>query len=99
MTSARLAQVLATLRMSLKGLADVTGYSYAAARSWIAGGARPPGPIAAWLERRAADWRADPPPRKEDGPDRGGRRPTEPPLRPPSPSPRAFGAPSGDIRH
>jgi hypothetical protein len=99
MTPARLAQVLATLRMSLKGLADLTGYSYAAARAWITGSARLPGPIAAWLERRAADWRADPPPRKEDGPDRGGRRSKEPPLRPPPPSPRDPGSVSGAVRH
>lgn len=80
MTATRLAQLLATLRMSLKGLADVTGYSYAAARNWITGDARLPSPIAAWLERRAADWRADPPPRKEDLPSRGGRQPKEPAL-------------------
>jgi hypothetical protein len=85
--------------MSLKGLADLTGYSYAAARNWITGTARLPGPIAAWLERRAADWLADPPPRKENSPGRGGRRPNEPPLRPPPSPPRDPGAASGAVRH
>lgn len=61
MTPARLIEIrTATLGLKTEGLAKLLGYSRGAVRNWEAGKARVPEPIAAWLERRAAD----PPPRR-----------------------------------
>lgn len=62
MTPTRLAEILALLRMTRRGLADLTGYTHGATDQWIAGRAQVPPPVAEWLERRADEWQRDPPP-------------------------------------
>ena len=64
MTPARLAAILALLGMTERGLARHTGYSPGAVRNWTLGKAATPAPVAAWLERREADWLRDPPPQR-----------------------------------
>lgn len=64
MTPDRLSEILALFQLTERGLARVMGYSPGAVRNWVTGKARVPEDVAAWLERRAAQWLADPPPQR-----------------------------------
>lgn len=64
MQPARLSEILVLLRMTERGLGHHVGYTVGAVQNWVAGRARVPADIAAWLERRATEWRSDPPPQR-----------------------------------
>ncbi len=64
MSPPRFLEVLALLGMTERGLARHVGWSPGAVRNWVLGKAAVPQPVAAWLERRAADWAQDPPPKR-----------------------------------
>jgi len=62
MTPDRLRECLALLRWSQRGLADALTMDERQVRRWATGAASIPDQVAAWLERRAAEMAADPPP-------------------------------------
>lgn len=62
MTPARLAECLALLRWSQRGLAAALGRPEATVRQWLAGKVRVPEPVGAWLETLAEAHARNPPP-------------------------------------
>lgn len=65
MTPERFRELRETLRLTERDCARLSGYSAGAVRHWVLGEAQVWPPFAAWLERQAARWLADPPPRRE----------------------------------
>jgi len=65
MTPDRLRECLALLRWSQRGLADALAMDERQVRRWATGAASMPDQVAAWLERRAAEMAADPPPARQ----------------------------------
>ena len=62
MTPAAFRAALATLGWTLRGLARVLGRNPDTVRNWVRPGYRVPDDVAAWLNRRLAAHKADPPP-------------------------------------
>jgi hypothetical protein len=65
MTRQELRDMLAALRLSVRGLARLTGYSPGAAQGWMEGFSQVPEKVAKWLRAEVRHRQAYPPPRRE----------------------------------